>query len=50
MIAAPDRRKPQAKKHKTWDNDGILVVTGGQAELKDKENANKCARDRKLRL
>ncbi|PFH52000.1 hypothetical protein AMATHDRAFT_2489 [Amanita thiersii Skay4041] len=32
----PDsRRKPQYKKHKTWDGDGILVVKGIRAELHD---------------
>ncbi|PGH12026.1 hypothetical protein AJ79_04535 [Helicocarpus griseus UAMH5409] len=28
-------RKPTAKKHKTWDGDGILVVRGGYASLQD---------------
>lgn len=30
-----DRRKPTAKKHKTWDGDGILHVTNGYARLQD---------------
>lgn len=29
------RRKPTAKKHKTWDGDGILHVTKGYARLQD---------------
>lgn len=29
------RRKPTAKKHKTWDGDGILHVTNGYARLQD---------------
>ena len=29
------RRKPQYKKHKTWDGDGVLVVKGSKAELYD---------------
>ena len=29
------RRKPTAKKHKTWDGDGILVVNNGFAHLQD---------------
>ncbi|KAJ9125219.1 hypothetical protein QFC22_000173 [Naganishia vaughanmartiniae] len=28
-------RKPQQKKHKTWDGDGILVVRGNRCILKD---------------
>ncbi|KKZ67693.1 DNA repair and recombination protein RAD54B [[Emmonsia] crescens] len=28
-------RKPTAKKHKTWDGDGILIVRGGYASLQD---------------
>ncbi|OJD26618.1 hypothetical protein ACJ73_02000 [Blastomyces percursus] len=28
-------RKPTAKKHKTWDGDGILAVRGGYASLRD---------------
>ncbi|KAF8348116.1 P-loop containing nucleoside triphosphate hydrolase protein [Amanita rubescens] len=28
-------RKPQYKKHKTWDGDGVLVIKGSRAELYD---------------
>ncbi|OAX85074.1 hypothetical protein ACJ72_00546 [Emergomyces africanus] len=28
-------RKPTAKKHKTWDGDGILIIRGGYASLQD---------------
>ena len=31
------RRAPQAKKHKTWEGDGILVVTKPKAALMDLE-------------
>lgn len=30
-----DRRKPTAKKHKTWDGDGELIISGGCARLED---------------
>ncbi|CAE6469879.1 unnamed protein product [Rhizoctonia solani] len=30
-------RAPQTKKHKTWDGDGVLVVTGSTYELLDEE-------------
>lgn len=33
--ADPDRRKPTAKKHKTWDGDGILSLRGGFVHLRD---------------
>ena len=29
------RRKPTAKKHKTWDGDGVLSVVNGSARLQD---------------
>ena len=31
------RRAPQAKKHKTWQGDGVLVVTRPKAVLMDLE-------------
>ncbi|KAI5123982.1 hypothetical protein M0805_006394 [Coniferiporia weirii] len=31
-------RKPQYKKHKTWDGDGILVLSGGKGTLYDLEH------------
>lgn len=31
------RRAPQAKKHKTWEGDGVLVVTRPKAALMDLE-------------
>ncbi len=31
------RRAPQAKKHKTWEGDGVLVVTKPKAALMDLE-------------
>jgi hypothetical protein len=31
------RRAPQAKKHKTWEGDGVLVVTRPKAVLLDLE-------------
>lgn len=43
-------RNPQFKKHKTWDNDGTLIVTSNSLTLKDtngnyvgKSNQNKYA-------
>ncbi|CAE6531661.1 unnamed protein product [Rhizoctonia solani] len=30
-------RAPQTKKHKTWDGDGVLVITGSTYELLDEE-------------
>ncbi|KAG9095961.1 helicase, partial [Ceratobasidium sp. 370] len=30
-------RNPQTKKHKTWDGDGILVITGSRYELLDED-------------
>lgn len=36
------RRKPQNKKHKTWEGDGVLVVKGTRAVLKDKDTAKEC--------
>ena len=29
------RRAPQTKKHKTWDGDGVLVLSGGKGVLYD---------------
>lgn len=34
-LANSDRRKPSAKKHKTWDGDGILSHRGGFVHLRD---------------
>lgn len=31
-------RKPQTKKHKTWDGDGVLVVQGRLAKLHNGDN------------
>ena len=36
------RRKPQARKNKTWEEDGILVVNGDRAVLKAQETAKMC--------
>ena len=33
----PQRRMPQYKKHKTWDGDGVLVLSGGKGTLFDME-------------
>ncbi|KAF8606322.1 hypothetical protein BDV93DRAFT_521145 [Ceratobasidium sp. AG-I] len=30
-------RAPQTKKHKTWDGDGVLVITGSRYELLDED-------------
>ncbi|KAG9084941.1 helicase [Ceratobasidium sp. UAMH 11750] len=30
-------RNPQTKKHKTWDGDGVLVITGARYELLDED-------------
>ncbi|CEL61521.1 DNA repair and recombination protein RAD54B [Rhizoctonia solani AG-1 IB] len=30
-------RAPQTKKHKTWDGDGVMVITGSSYELLDEE-------------
>lgn len=32
-----NRRNPQYKKHKTWDGDGVLVITGSSCQLLDTE-------------
>jgi DNA repair and recombination protein RAD54B len=32
-------RKPQAKKHKTWEGDGVLVLEGGRVRLLDKDTS-----------
>ena len=29
------RRNPQTRKHKTWDEDGVLQVVGSKATLYD---------------
>jgi hypothetical protein len=31
------RRTPQTRKHKTWEGDGILVINGSRATLKDQD-------------
>jgi DNA repair and recombination protein RAD54B len=33
LPTAPTRRKPQQKKHKTWDSDGYVTYTGGKLRL-----------------
>ena len=35
ILTSTCRRKYTAKKHKTWDGDGILRITGGHAYLQD---------------
>jgi hypothetical protein len=43
FLATRPRRKPQAKKHKTWESDGILVVENGtKVSLRDKDNSSMC--------
>lgn len=37
------RRKPQQRKHKSWDGDGVLIVNGKKAVLKDKDTGNTIA-------
>ncbi len=32
------RRNPQYKKHKTWDGDAVLVVSGNRCTLYDSDN------------
>lgn len=39
MMIDYNRRKPQQKKHKTWEGDGILKSTGGKAALHDQETS-----------
>jgi DNA repair and recombination protein RAD54B len=40
LLTARSRRKPMAKKHKTWDGDGVLTVKGGNASLRDISGAS----------
>lgn len=37
LNAYEKRRKPQYKKHKTWDGDGVLVIKGPRTELYDSD-------------
>jgi DNA repair and recombination protein RAD54B len=35
-------RKPQNKKHKTWEGDGVLILEGNKLKLFDKDTAKQC--------
>lgn len=37
ITEAPLRRSPQARKHKTWEGDGVLVVNSSRATLMDQD-------------
>ncbi|KAG8743010.1 helicase [Ceratobasidium sp. 414] len=37
VVSFTIRRNPQTKKHKTWDGDGVLIITGSRYELLDED-------------
>ena len=37
MLTIRTRRYPQSKKHKTWDEDAVLVLTGSKGTMFDLE-------------